>query len=190
MEMELNSSLDSKQQKRVFKFDPEEIQSSLPLRPGASAVMHIQIYGDADFIGSIGTPIPQTMSSLNPHQQATNDGPSSLSGVNSLVSGMGNSMPSRVSSPIRRNNEQTSSFRSSTASGTVNSGHSSLATLSLGALLNGGNQTRLLDAQLKLRYSGGNAQTEGFCREGSIALNLELLPSIQVTSWDVLPAEV
>lgn len=189
LEMDLNSSLDSKLQKRVFKFDADEVKKSLPLRPGASAVIHVQIYGDADFIGSVGTPIPQTMSSLNPHQQTTTDGPSSLSGVNSLMSGAGNSMPSRVSSPIRRNNEQTSSFRSS-ASGTVNSGHSSLATLSLGAILNGGNQTRLLDAQLKLRYSGGNAQHEGFCREGSVAFSLELLPSIQITSWDVLPAEV
>lgn len=190
MEVDLHSSLDAKTQKRMFTFDPEEVQNNLPLAPTKSFVLNLKIYGDADFIGSMGAGMPPVMSSLSPHQQNA-DGPSSLSGVNSLMSGIGNSLPSRVSSPIRRNNEQNSSFRSSsTAAGTVNSGHSSLATLSLGAMLNGGNQTRSLDAQLKFRYSGGNAHTEGFCRECSLALNLELLPSIQVTSWDVLPAEV
>lgn len=184
MEVDLHSSLDAKTQKRMFTFDPEEISKNLPLAPGKSFVVIVKIHGDADFIGSMGAP---AMNSLSPHQQ--NDGPSSLSGVNSLMSGIGNSLPSRVSSPIRRNNEQNSSFRSSsTAAGT--SGHSSLATLSLGTILNAGNQTRTLDAQLKFRYSGGNAHTEGFCRECTMALNVELLPSIQVTSWDVLPAEV
>lgn len=186
LEIDLNSAMDLKLQKRVFKFDQEEVQKNLPLLPGKSFVVYLQIYGDADFIGPVGTPVP-AMSSLNTHHH-TNDGPSSLSGVNSLVSGAGNSLPSRVSSPIRRSNEQSSSFRS-TVSG-PNSGHSSLATLSLGTIINGGNQTRILEAQLKFRYSGGNAQIEGFCRECSLAFTLELLPSLQVTSWDVLPAEV
>ena len=187
MEMDLHSSLDAKTQKRMFTFDLEEIKNNLPLAPGKSFTINLKVYADADFIGSIG---PAPMSSISPHPQ-NNDGPSSLSGVNSLMSGTGNSLPSRVSSPIRRNNEQNSSFRStSTTAGTVNSGHSSLATFSLGAMLNGGNQTRNLDAQLKFRYSGGNGHVEGFCRECSLALNLELTPSIQVTSWDVLPAEV
>lgn len=187
LEMDLNSTLDTKQQQRIFSFDHEEIKSKLPLLPETSLTVRLKVYGDADFIGPIGTPIPQ-VSSLSPHHHI-NDGPSSLSGVNSLMSGVGNSLPSRVNSPIRRTHEQSSSFRSSTVSG-HNSGHSSLATLSLGAILNGGNQTRILEAQLKFRYSGGNGLAEGFCRECSLAITLELNPSIQVTSWDVLPAEV
>jgi trafficking protein particle complex subunit 9 len=146
------------------------------------------IFGDADFIGPVGSPVPP-MSSLTPHHH--NDGPSSLSGVNSLVSGMGNSFPSRVNSPVHRRNNEQSSFRSSStaASGTVNSGHSSLATFSLGAM-NGGNQTRTLEALLKFRYSGETALSDGLCRECSLGVTLELLPSVQITSWDVLPAEV
>lgn len=188
LEMDLQCSLEQKLQKRIFKFDQDEIQKSLPLLVGKSLIVQVQIYAEAEFIGSIGTPVPPAMSSLTPHQQT--DGPSSLSGVNSLMSGTGNSVPSRVNSPIRRNNEQTSSFRSSTASGTVNSGHSSLATLSLGTILNGGNQTRIIDAKFKFRYSGGKAQIEGYCRECAVAFCMEFNPSIQVTSWDVLPAEV
>lgn len=189
LEMDLLCNLEQKLYKRIFKFDPEEIKKNLPLQVGKSLIVQVEIYADADFIGSVGTPVPPAMSSLTPHQHTT-DGPSSLSGVNSLMSGIGNSLPSRVNSPIRRNNEQNSSFRSSNASGHVNSGHSSLATLSLGTIINGGNQTRAIDAQFKFRYSGGKAQIEGFCREASLAFNLEFNPSIQVTSWDVLPAEV
>lgn len=185
LEVDLASSLDSKQQARMFQFDSGEIKNNLPLPAGNTLSFKLKVYGDADFIGPVGTPVPP-MSSLTPHHQS-NEGPSSLS----AVSGIGNSLPSRVSSPIRRNNDHSSSFRStSTASGAVNSGHSSLATMSLGAMINGGNQTRQLEAQLKLRYSGGKGQSEGYCRECSIAFIFELLPSVQVTSWDVLPAEV
>jgi trafficking protein particle complex subunit 9 len=186
IEVETQSSLDSKTQKRILKFDSDDLKNNLPLMPGKSFDLSAEIYGDAEFIGS--SPIPPN---LSPHQ-GTTDGPSSLSGVNSLMSGGTQSLPSRVSSPIRRNNEQNSSFRSSTttASGTANSGHSSLATLSLGTLINNGNQARFLDLQLKFKYSGGNAQVEGYCRQCSLLLNLEMLPSIQVTNWDVLPAEV
>lgn len=184
LEMDVSSVMDLKIQERVFKFDQNEIKKNLPLLPGKSFVVALKIYGDADFIGPVGTPVPP-MSSLTAHHQ-NNDGAFSLSGVNSLVSG--NSLPSRVSSPIRRSNEQSSSFRS-TLSG-PNSGHSSLATLSLGTILNASNQTRILEVQLKFRYSGGNAQIEGFCRECALAFTLEFLPSLQVTSWDVLPAEV
>lgn len=188
LDMDLTSPLDSKTQKRVFSYDNEDIKKGLPLAPGKSFAFEVEIYGDADFIGPVGTPVPH-LSSLTQHHN--HDGPSSLSGINSLQSGAANSYPSRVSSPIRRN-DQSASFRSSTTvnSGTVNSGHSSLATLSLGAIMSGSNQTRQVEAQLKFRYSGGNGLIEGFCRECAIALTLEFLPSIQVTSWDVLPAEV
>ncbi|CRK86346.1 CLUMA_CG000135, isoform A [Clunio marinus] len=190
MDIDLNSSVDGKTQKRMFMFDGNEIKENLPLEAGKSFILHLRIYGDADFIGALGTPIPPNFSSSSTQHHQTGDGPSSFSGVNLLISGTANSFPSRVNSPIKRNNEQTSSFRSSSTSGAVNSGHSSLATMSLAAMINNGNQLRAFEVLIKFRYSGGNGLIEGFCRECSIAFNVELLPSIQITSWDVLPAEV
>lgn len=178
---DLVSTMDSKQQARMFQFNSEEIKANLPLLAGQSFSFKLKVYGDADFIGVVsGTPIPP-MSSLT-HHQSGNNGPSSLKDMNNY--------PSRVSSPIRRNNENSSSFRSTSTISAVNSGHSSLQTLSLGAMINAGNQARQLEAQMKFRYSGGNGLSEGYCRECSLAFTIELLPSIQVTSWDVLPAEV
>ena len=149
------------------------------------------MFGDADFIGpvtqtggSFSGGGPQT-SSIPPHHE----GPASA-GINSLLSGIAGSR-SRVNSPVRKNNELNASFRSTSTSGTnVNSGHSSLATLSLGGITNGVSNSRQLDAQLRFRYSGADSMCDGFCRTCALSISLELMPSAQITNWDVLPAEV
>jgi len=185
MDVTLQTSFDKKTQNRMFKFDVEEVKRQLPVRAGEKLTFKLTVYGDADFIGALNSGMP----SLTPHQ--TTDGPSSLSAMNSL-SNVGNSFPSRINSPIKRNNEQSSSFRSSSTTAsvpTINSGHSSLATFSLGATMLAGNHTRNFEAQLKFRYSGGAALVENYCRQGALLFNIELMPSIQITNWDVLPAE-
>lgn len=53
-----------------------------------------------------------------------------------------------------------------------------------------GNMPRQIEAQMRFSYSGSSALKSGFCRECSVNLNLELLPSVQITNWDVLPAEM
>jgi trafficking protein particle complex subunit 9 len=63
-----------------------------------------------------------------------------------------------------------------------------LATLSLG--MSTGHATRQLDVQLRLKFSGGEALKTDYCRQCAIGFSLELLPSAQITSWDVLPAEM
>lgn len=95
-----------------------------------------------------------------------------------------NSLPSRMNSPVnlQRRTELTSSFRS------THSGHSSLATISLGGV--GSSTTRNMDVQFRFRYSGGEGFQEGYCRQCAVSFNLEFLPSAQVTNWDVLPAEM
>lgn len=47
----------------------------------------------------------------------------------------------------------------------------------------------LVEGQLQLRYSGGPGLKAGYCRVCSVYLTLEMIPSLQVTNWDVLPAE-
>lgn len=47
-----------------------------------------------------------------------------------------------------------------------------------------------VDAQFHIKYAGGEAMREGFCRQCIIAFNLEQLPSVQISNWDVLPAEM
>ena len=109
------------------------------------------------------------------------------------------SLPARVNSPShhssqnqqqsmgRRNELSNISFRSTvSASTTTNTGHS-LAMLSLPhANLN----SQHVEAQFRIKYSGGEAMQQGYCRQCAIAFSLELIPSAVITNWDVLPAEM
>lgn len=47
----------------------------------------------------------------------------------------------------------------------------------------------VVEGQLQLRYSGGGGLEAGYCRVCSVFLTVEMLPSLQITNWDVLPAE-
>lgn len=49
--------------------------------------------------------------------------------------------------------------------------------------------TSVVEGQLQLRYSGGPGLEAGYCRTCSVFITLEMIPSLQVTNWDVLPAE-
>ena len=41
----------------------------------------------------------------------------------------------------------------------------------------------------RLQYSGGPGLAAGYCRSCTVALAVDILPSVVVTKWDVLPAE-
>lgn len=49
--------------------------------------------------------------------------------------------------------------------------------------------SRTVTSLLKLQYSGGAGLAAGYCRSNSINLTVEILPSVIITKWDVLPAE-
>lgn len=48
----------------------------------------------------------------------------------------------------------------------------------------------VMEGQLQIRYSGGAGLEAGFCRTCSVFITLETIPSLRVTNWDVIPAEV
>ena len=54
--------------------------------------------------------------------------------------------------------------------------------------LNGLSLFQIVEALLKLQYSGGPGLVNGYCRQSSIALNVEIQPSLVFTRWDVMPA--
>ena len=179
----LTSNMDANLQNRIFQFSNDELKEKLPIKPNESMDFRIGIYGEADFLGGI------TNNPLNPQASSNllQDGTNSANSNSLTVSygGTGHTIPSRVSSPIntqRRNDHLSSSFRSS------HSGHSSLATLSLG--ISTGHSPRQLEAQMRIKYSGGEGMQEGYCRQCAISFNLELMPSAQITNWDVLSAEM
>ncbi|XP_052865925.1 protein brunelleschi [Anopheles cruzii] len=175
-----HSALDASLQQRIFQLASDELSRKLPIAPNESIDFKLVIYGEADFLGAAG---PQ---SLTVSHGGGGGGGTHTGHAGFLSGGSGNpSIPSRISSPTnthRRNELLTSSFRSS------HSGHSSFATLSVG--ISTGHVPRQLDAQLRFKYSGGEGLQEGHCRQCAISFNVELLPSAQITNWDVLSAEI
>ena len=181
----IQSNMDAKVQNRIFQWNSAELQSKLPILPNCFIDFTVTIFADADFLGPISN-LSGALASPHPSlQHGTDAGPHSL-GMSTLSVSGHNSIPSRVSSPMHtlRRTELTSSFRS------TQSGHSSLATISLGAAAAASSSTvRHIEAQLRFRYSGGKGLQADHCRQCAVSFNLEFLPSAQVTNWDVLPAE-
>ncbi|SPP79453.1 protein brunelleschi [Drosophila guanche] len=176
LEVNINSNVEQELQRKIFRIDEEALQAKLPVPPQGTIDFVVEVYAEADFV------CPQPPSSVG-HSSAP------AAGDYSLMSGSGHaSLPSRVGSPQHRRHEpQTSSFRS-----TMSGGQPSLAALSLQPEPSsiGSQFSQHIEAQVRLKYSGGEALTAGYCRQCAVSFNLELLPSAQITSWDVLPAEI
>lgn len=169
----------------------------MPIAPQSSIDFKLNIFAEADFICPIVNQAPASIHSNSTLTQHPYDHSHSLQYSSTLSSGH-TSLPSRVGSPsqyqqqvsaatTRRNDMAYSSFRSTTSTAQ----HSSLATLSLTtADTNSLHQAQPIDAQIRIKYSGGEAMQEGYCRQCAVYFKLECIQSAQITSWDVLPAEV
>ncbi|KAH8249066.1 hypothetical protein KR032_005610 [Drosophila birchii] len=187
LEVSINSNVEQELQRKIFRIDEEAIKAKLPVPPLGSIDFDLHIYAEADFV------CPQPPASVLSGAAGGEYGAASLPPYCNMSSSGHASLPSRVGSPQHRRHEpQNSSFRS-----TISGGQHSLAALSLqpggggaGPSSLGSQYSQHIEAQVRLKYSGGEALTAGYCRQCAVSFNLELLPSAQITSWDVLPAEV
>ncbi|CAK9819366.1 Protein brunelleschi [Anthophora quadrimaculata] len=175
IELSIQSTLDAATEGKIFKWDEENFMAQLPLQPGADASLTLYLYAATDFIA--------------PTYRNDISSSTYLSQPSSLMSHSGHSsLPSRLSSPshTKRQSELTSSFRSGLSS---HSGHSSLASSRLSKLAVPLHASNVVEGQLKIKYSGGAGLAAGYCRISSVYVTIEMLPSVQITNWDVLPAE-
>nr|XP_036225165.1 protein brunelleschi [Bactrocera oleae]XP_036225166.1 protein brunelleschi [Bactrocera oleae] len=203
LEISINSNVEQEAQKKIFIIDEKDLQSKLPIQPNSSIDFTVHIYGEADFVCPI---VSQRAASVHSNSTVTAASQADYAGATigagpyslqySTLSSSGHaSLPSRVSSPNqqqtsynRRNEPNNLSFRSSTSGGAP-----SLAALSLppaGTQGSSNGYGQHVEAQFRVKYSGGDAMQQGYCRQCAISFNIELLPSAQITSWDVLPAEI
>ncbi|XP_037709096.1 protein brunelleschi [Drosophila subpulchrella] len=188
LEVNINSNVEQELQKKIFRIDEEALKAKLPVPPQGSIEIVVDVYAEADFV------CPQPPASVHSSAAAGDYGAASLTHYSNASTFGHASLPSRVGSPQHRRHEpQNSSFRS-----TFSGGQPSLAALSLqpgggggaGPSSLGSQYSQHIEAQVRLKYSGGEALLAGYCRQCAVSFNLELLPSAQITSWDVLPAEV
>uniref|UniRef100_A0A0C9R0S0 Bru_0 protein n=1 Tax=Fopius arisanus TaxID=64838 RepID=A0A0C9R0S0_9HYME len=174
IEVSIKSALDSLSESRVFKWSDDNLKTQLPLLPGTSASLTLYLYADTNFVV--------------PKQTSNSFGRSPLGG--SLGNSGSKSLPSRLRTPSHHTKRQsglTSSMRSaltSHSSNSSNSGNSKLSKLATPVVA-----SNVTEGQLKIKYSGAKGLATGFCRVSSVFITIEMLPSVQITSWDVLPAE-
>ncbi|CAG2158996.1 unnamed protein product [Oppiella nova] len=50
--------------------------------------------------------------------------------------------------------------------------------------------SKVVEAILQFEYSGGPGLASGYCRQSSLAIIIEIQPSLLITHWDVLPADL
>ncbi|KAH8378403.1 hypothetical protein KR093_011176 [Drosophila rubida] len=184
LEVNINSNVEQELQKKMFRIDEQALQAQLPVAPQGMLEFVVYIYAEADFV------CPMPAGSLN---SSADYGPSSMSHYASVSSGHA-SLPAGISSPQHRRQD---SMQHAASRSTISAAQHSLAALSLqpggadtSSSLRPQQLTQHIEAQLRLKYSGGEALVAGYCRQCAVSLNLELIPSVQITSWDVLPAEM
>lgn len=175
-EISIQSSLDAQTESKVFHWNEEELKKQLPLEPGASTCLTLHLYAVMEFV------VPSSSNDINSNAY--------MSQPNSLLTQSGsNSLPSRLSSlsqHTKRQSELTSSFRSGLSS---NSTNSSMISSRLSKLAVPLNSLNAIEGQVRIKYSGADGLVAGYCRVSSVFITIEILPSIQITNWDVLPAE-
>ncbi|EDW02773.1 protein brunelleschi [Drosophila grimshawi] len=190
LEVSINSNVEQELQKKMFRIDDKALQAQLPVAPLSTIEFILHIYADADFV----CPLPPAAGSVHSNSGgASNEhGASSLSPYSNM-SGHA-SLPMRVGSPDHRRQQESQNLN---VRSTLSGAQQSLASLNVqpGAVgglpnLRPAQSSQHIEAQLRLKYSGGEALVAGYCRQCAVSFNLELLPSAQITSWDVLPAEI
>ncbi|XP_073961512.1 protein brunelleschi-like [Choristoneura fumiferana] len=179
LDLAIQSNADTQLQSKVFQWSNDEIQSQLPIVPNGTALISMKLYGEADFLdlGGVGgeNMFPNSLTSNYPSR------------VGSPVPNAQTSLPTQSSNPqtslssgLVPNRNLSGSFRSSNSHTTNWSAPISVMPPSRG---------RQIETQVIIRYSGGKGK-EMHCRQSSLQINLELLPSVSITHWDVLPAEI
>lgn len=179
LDLAIQSNMDTQLQSKVFQWSNEDIQSQLPIQPNETATITMKLYGEADFLdlGGVGgeNMFPNSLTSNYPSR------------VGSPVPNAQTSLPTQssnahtsLSSGLVPNRNLSGSFRSTNSHTTNWSAPISVMPPSRG---------RQIETQVIIRYSGGRGK-EIHCRQSTLQINLELLPSVSITHWDVLPAEI
>ncbi|XP_048482017.1 protein brunelleschi [Plutella xylostella] len=179
LDLAIQSNVDSQLQSKIFQWCNEDIQAQLPIPPNEVATITMNLYGEADFLdlGGVGeTLFPNSLTSNYPSRV----GSPVPNAQTSLPNTQSSNAHTSLSSGFAHNRPLTSSFRSTNSHTTSWSAPISVMPPSRG---------RQIETQVIIRYSGGKGR-EVHCRQSTLQINLELLPSVSITHWDVLPAEV
>lgn len=169
LDMSIETLLEPAVQQQTIWWDEDCALNQLPLKPGDQIQVPIHLYGHTNFLG-----IPPPSAFI---QDSGSIKSSMFSGPSSFLSTASSARPGVT--PV---SASSASFRSGPSS--LNSFSSQFNKMSAENA-----PKTVVDCQLKVRYSGEPGLTSGYCRVSSANLHIDIIPSIIVTNWDVLPAE-
>ncbi|XP_030020287.2 protein brunelleschi [Manduca sexta] len=178
LELSIQANMDNQLQSKIFQYSNDAILAQLPIPPNETASIAMKLYGEADFLdlGGGGTDnlFPNSLTSNYPSR------------VGSPVPNAQTSLPTQSSNP---HTSLSSGLMANRTSGSFRSNNSHTTSWSAPISVMPPSRGRQIEAQLIIRYSGGKGKEE-HCRQSTLQINLELLPSVSITHWDVLPAEI
>lgn len=158
---------------KFFKWSDENIKTQLPLPPEATASITLYLYAHMEFIA------------LTKH--ITNN-TKTIHHSNNLIEHNGHNkyLPSRLQSPSHQSRQSKNSMTTQIPNSSINfpTSHTRLSKLASPMAA-----SNIIDGQLKIKYSGRAGLVAGYCRVSSVFITIEILPSVKITKWDVLPAE-
>lgn len=176
MNVKVVSSLPKDLEAKVISFDLNEIHKRLPFASNSPIELSLKLYGAGDFITTIFSQETQDANLLT--DQAVNK-PSATLSVGTpahkktqatLGSTLANFLSDLQSTPRHLAKQQTPTVKK------VNSSPTSKFT------------NKKLQVTLEFEYTGASGLTSGYCRQIRVNFLIEIMPSLLITKWDVLPA--
>lgn len=168
LEVSIESLMEPSLQQQIFSWDKQQIQEALPLQSGNDITFPLKMLGAASFLTAFNHDTESIKSSM-------------LSAPSSFMSASTRAGANLYDRFAPRSASSASFNRSGPSS--LNSFCSQFNKLSLE------NSPKALECQLKVRYSGGPGLAAGYCRISVFVLRIEILNSVLITNWDVIPAE-
>ncbi|XP_043233359.1 trafficking protein particle complex subunit 9-like [Amphibalanus amphitrite] len=169
----------------------EQLQQQLPLAAGAAAQLNVTVTAEHEFV-------LRAEDEEVPESASVSGGGGSGSQPPSLLSSAAASLPSRLSSALSSGRgrrlplaESTPSLGGGSMRSSSSGGRTAVSSVARRPSLPEVPRypAKTAEAVLKVRYSGGPGLPAGYCRAFSVLVTVDVVPSVYITKWDVLPAE-
>lgn len=165
------SNLSKELESKIVSFDLNEIHKKLPFTANTSIELNLTLFGAGDFVSTHLNKESKTKENNSNIEQSSSflNTPAHKKTQVTLGSTLVNFLSDLQSTP-RHSAKQTPTVKK------VNSSPTSKFT------------NKRMQISLEIEYTGALGLTSGFWRQTKINFPIEIMPSILITKWDVLPA--
>lgn len=195
LEVQIETKLDQELEKDFCAWNLDEIKSRFPVRPNESASFPVTVKAVGDFLPpnkttDEGSDTSSLMSSAS--QMAKSKASSMAAAATTTTTTTVTNAPASRTTSVGGFGTSRSSFTYSSFRGKLPDFFAASPRQlpsSQSPTHHQPPKSQTVEAILKVRYSGGPGLKAGYCRQCLVAFSLEIVPSVIIVKWDVLPAE-